>query len=222
MFSKAKVLAAKPTAAKKKEKLEVEIAGVQDLAKLKALIVAATAMAATIEAEVKSAGFDQFMEMKGNSPRPTSFVGIEGVATCSVEMRKRSTASALNEDEVNVLAKHNLSPFEQVKTQHLFAINPKYAEDETLLAKVEKALSKIVPEDFIVQQEGVSTKVVTDEMLDQAFRMSGTEEAIAIMTTMALKPKLSEEYSMENLIKDATEIMSPKKKVSKLPMKKIA
>jgi len=210
MFSNAKTIGSKPTATVKKTKDEVAMDGVKDLALLQALIKNATAMAETMEADLKARGFEEFMGKKG-STRPSSFVGVEGPATCSVEMRKRGTNSKLSDDEVAVLRAAGIEPFEQVVTQELFAINPKYAEDAAMLGKVEKALAKIVPEDFIVKQEGVSKFVVSDEMLDEAFKKAGTENTVlSIMTTMALKPKLSAEYDMSNLIEDALAIMQPK------------
>lgn len=211
MFSTAKKIEAKPTAKAKKEKLQVQLAGLSDLAKLDALIKAATAMKATIETDIKTAGFDKFMELAGGT-RPTSFEGTDGDATASVELRKRGTNSALNDDEVALLQEAGIVPFKQVVTNGLFAINPKYAEDKTLLGKVEKALGKIVPEDFIVQQEEVSKLVVSDEILDEAFRTAKAPAVLAVMTTMALKPKLSEAYDMAQLMADASEIMFPKKK----------
>lgn len=221
MFSTAKTIAAKPTAKAKKEKLQIEVPGLSDLAKLDALIKAATAMKATLKSDIKAFGFDQFMDMAGGT-RPSSFEGVDGVATASVELRKRGTNSALNDDEVAVLERFKIEPFKQVVTNGLFAINPKYAEDTALLGKVERALTKIVPEDFIVQQAEVSKFVVSDEMLDDAFRAGKPAEVLAIMTTMALKPKLSEAYSMEQLMDDAKAIMFPKAKKVALPTKKAA
>jgi hypothetical protein len=221
MFATSKIIAAKPSAKAKKEKAQIEVSGLSDLAKLDALIKAATAMKATLEADVKTFGFDQFMEMAGGS-RPSSFEGVDGVATASVELRKRGTNSALNEEEVAALQAAGITPFKQIVTNGLFAINPKFAEDSILLAKVEKALSKIVPDDFIVRQEEVSKMVVSDEILDEAFRTAKSPAILAIMTTMVLKPKLSEAYAMEQLLDDAKAIMFPTKKAVALPKAKKA
>ena len=222
MFSTAKKIEAKPTAKAKKDKVQIAVAGLSDLAKLDALIKAATAMKATLETEIKTFGFDQFMDMAGGS-RPSSFEGTDGDATASVELRKRGTNSALNEEEVAALQAVGITPFKQVVTNGLFAINPKYAEDETLLGKVEKSLAKIVPDDFIVRQEEVSKLVVSDEILDEAFRTAKPAPVLAIMTTMALKPKLSEAYDMTKLMDDAKAIMFPETKAkAALPKSKKA
>jgi hypothetical protein len=209
MFSTAKPISSKPTAKAKQEKQEHTLAGISDIAKLDALIKAATAMKASIETGVKEAGFAIFVESAGGV-RPTSFRGVDGDASASVEMRKRGTNSALNDDEANVLREAGYEPFKQIVTNGLFAINPKYAEDGKLLGRVEKALTKIVPDDFIVRQEEVSKLVVSDAILDEAFRKDADAAVLQIMTTMALKPKLNAEYDMASLIDDVSAIMKAK------------
>ena len=220
MFSTAKVID-KPVAAKKKAKEELEIPGIEQLAKLDALIKAATSMKATLEAEVKEAGLEHFLSLIGGT-RATSVLGVDGVATCSVEFRKRATTSALTDDEVASLRLWKIEPELRQIQQKLFAINPVYAEDMKLLEKVEKALKSIVPEDFIVMQAGISKPVVSDEMFDAAYRNKSAKTAVQIMTVMALKPKLTADYDMDKLIADATAIMQPPKKKVPLPGKKAA
>jgi hypothetical protein len=215
-FSTAKSLAPRTTAAAKKPKACHEIHGLQDIAILDAVIKQATALKESLETKAKDAGFEIFMELKG-STRPSSFEGVDGKATASVEMRKRSTNSKLNEDEIEVLEAAGYQPFKQVVTHGLFAINPDYAADDALLGRVEKALAKIVPEDFIVRQEEVSKFVVSDEMLDTAFSNAKTPNAVLkIMTCMALKLKLSESYEMENLLRDVSSIMHEVPKMSEV------
>lgn len=201
LFAKAKAVTAKPTAAAKKTKQEIQISGIQQLAEMHALMASLKAASDTLAGEIKEKGFGEFLTMTG-SVRPESFKGIDGMASCSVEMRKRGTNSALNEAEVEVLKSLGLQPFTQVVTTEMYGINPAYAGDEALMNKVSKALEKLVPEDFFVLQEGVSKQVVDDAMCDAAFKMPVGDkraEAVRIVTTMALKPKLNAGYPMVNL-----------------------
>lgn len=208
IFAKATKIAAKPAAAKK-TKQEIAIAGIQSLAEIKAMMTSLAAAAATIEGEIKEAGFTEFLNME-TAVRPESFKGVDGQATCSVEMRQRGTNSALNADEVAILEGLGLTPHKQVITTEMFGINPAFAADEKLMAKVSKALEKIVPEGFIVLQEEVSKMVVNDKLLDAAFKLEeGREEALRIVTTMALKPKLNAEYDMENLATAVSSYLAP-------------
>lgn len=212
MFAKASKVAAKPTAAAKKTKQEILIPGIQKLAEMHALQASLKAAMDTLAGEIKEQGFGEFLTMEG-SIRPESFKGIDGQASCSVEMRKRGTNSALNEDEVAELEKLGLQPFTQVVTTEMYGINPLFAGDEELMNKVSKALEKIVPEGFIILQEGVSKKVVDDAMCDAAFKMpAGTPEreaAVRMCTTMALKPKLNADYDMKNLTAAVCAYLAP-------------
>lgn len=201
LFAKAKAVTAKPTAAAKKTKQEIQMSGIQQLAEMHAMMASLKAASDTLAADLKEAGFAEFLNMSG-SVRPESFKGVDGFATCSVEMRKRGTNSALNEDEVAVLEKLGLKPFTQVVTTEMYGINPEYAGNEALMNKVSKALEKIVPEDFFVLQEGVSKQVVDDALCDAAFKLPAGEDrtaAVRIATTMALKPKLNADYPMGGL-----------------------
>lgn len=211
LFAKAKAVTAKPTAAAKKTKQEIAISGIQQLAELKAMIASMEAAAKTLEGDIKEQGFGEFLNMTG-SVRPDSFKGVDGQASCSVEMRKRGTNSALNESEVEVLAGFGLKPFTQVVVNQMYGINPVYAENEELMSKVSEALESIVPEDFIVLQEGVSKQVVDDALCDAAFKMPAGEDraaAVRIVTTMALKPKLNADYNMASLASTVASYMSP-------------
>ena len=225
IFAKAKTVQAKPTAAAKKTKEEIAIAGIQQLAEMKAMAQSLEAAMKTIEGQVKDAGFEEFLNMKTNT-RPESFKGIDGLASCSVEMRKRGTNSALNLDEVEVLEKLGLKPFTQVVTTEMFGINPAYAADEKLMAKVSAALEKIVPEDFIVLQEGVSKKVVDDALCDAAFKMAPGEDratALRLVTTMALKPRLDAAYDMSMLQKNVGSYLAPEdEEISELTAEGVA
>lgn len=198
LFAKAKAVTAKPTAAAKKAKQEIVIPGILQLAEMKAMIASLEAAAKTLEGDIKEKGFGQFLNMTG-SVRPESFKGTDGKASCSVEMRKRGTNSALNESEIEVLESLGLKPFTQVVTTEMYGINPAFAGNAELMEKVSTALESIVPEDFFVLQEGVSKKVVDDALCDAAFQMQAGEnrtKAVRIVTTMALKPKLDAGYDM--------------------------
>lgn len=210
IFKNAKTLDAKPTGKAKAEKREIAVAGIQTLAEIEALLKSLEAAKTTLAAEIKEAGFGEFLALETNV-RPESFKGVDGQATCSVEMRKRGTNSALNQDEVEILEKLGLKPFKEVVAPELFGINPVYASDEALMNKVSKALEKIVPSDFIVHQEERSKLVVNDELLEAAFRLPyGSEErktALALVTTMALKPKLNADYDMSKLVTNVTTML---------------
>lgn len=208
MFKTAKTLnsSVKTTAGKKKDKEIIELPGAEQLAHLDAVIKAATAAKDAIENGLREVVLDKFMDQIGDTgKKPESFYGVEGFAEVNLQMRKRGTNSALNADEQELLSNKGVAFKREVITPQLFAINPAYATDAKLLERVEKALAKIVPEDFIVMQEEKFKMVVDDDCLEAAFK-SGDREVIEIATCLAFKPKLTEMRSGD-IAKTVAEIL---------------
>lgn len=190
LFAKAKTVAA-PAKAAKKNKDEVQLPGIQQVAELDALIKALSAAKTSLEADVKAAGFDHFFnEAQATAKRPDNFRGMDGTASASIEMRKRSTTSALTADEVALFEKHGLKVEKAIAVQEMFGVNTTYATNTKLLEKVSVALEKIVPDDFFVVQEEKSKFVVSEETMEKAFAIKAPREIIHSISTMAIKPKL--------------------------------
>lgn len=193
LFASAKTIDTPKAAKTKATKAEVTIAGLQQYAELKALQGAIAAVIGTLETEIKGEAFDMFMEKAQETHKaPESFNGVEGIATVNIQMRKRGTNSPLSEGELAVLEAAGIEAHEETSVQELFAINPAYATDAKLLGKVSKALEKIVPEDFIMKQEKKAKMVVSNDTMEAAFKMGKINpEVVKVVTTMALKPKLT-------------------------------
>lgn len=219
LFAKAKTIETKVPGRPKATKHEIAIAGIQQLAEIKAMMDSLAAVAKTIETDVKTAGFGEFLKME-TKVKPDSFRGTDGMASASVEMRKRGTNSALNADEVEQLEGLGLTPHKEVITVEMFGINPEFAKDLKLMERVSKALEKIVPEDFIVHQAEASKLVVSDAVLDAAFALEHgsmeRETALSICTTMALKPKLEDNYPMNELSARVAKYLAPESNVEEL------
>ncbi len=192
LFGNAQPVVAKKVAGKKATKDEVQLVGLEQLTQIDALIKALSAAKLTLEADVKSAAFDHFFnEAQATAKRPDNFRGVEGDATASIEMRKRSTASALSDDEVALFESYDLVVEKSISVQKLFGINPAYAADDKLLSKVSEAISKFVPADFIVVQEEKSKNIVDEATIEKAFSIKAPREIIEAVTVMAIKPKLN-------------------------------
>jgi hypothetical protein len=198
MFKTAKALvapASKTTKGPKKD--EIQIDGLKAYADVDAMIKMLTAVKETLGEEIKNTGFDlMFATAQDTGKRPESFRGVDGIASASVEMRKRGTNSVLKDEEVTAFTEAGFTVESQIVVPHLFAINPKYAGDTKMLDSVEKALKNKVPQDFIMVQEEVSKPVVTDNLSDAVFaalkspKSKVTSSLVKMTTTMALKPKL--------------------------------
>jgi hypothetical protein len=194
MFSKVTTLAA-PAATKSKGKQKVtrEIAGAEKLAMVSALSKALEAVKDTFAGMVKTEAACYFREQIDTTGRkPESFKATEGAAVVSVELRKRGSNHPLSEAQVAALRGAGFEPGQEVVTPKLFAINPAHAENTELLAKVEAALSGIVPENFIVLQPERVNYIVTDELLEAVMTKKAPAEVVSCVTSLACKPALKE------------------------------
>lgn len=192
MFNKAKTIVPAPKAKLgKPAKAEVEIAGIEHLAMIDALQKTLETVRGTLEAEIKTEAAERFAaHIQATGQKPDNFTGIEGNGFASLQFRRRSSAYALSEEAVALLRQNGIEPHKEVTTPALFAINPTYAGDQDLLAKVEKALTKIVPEDFIVMQEEQSKLVATEETLNAAISKRCDASVISSLTTISCGLKL--------------------------------
>ena len=192
MFAKAKEVTKAAPAKKKNTKPEFEVQGLEKFALIKSMIASLEAVAAGLEQEVKENMVENFkkrgLEQKKN---PGSFIGLEGVATASCELRKRGTRSPLTQEEIDLLAQNKIPTEVKVSQVGTYIINPSYKDDEALLEKVSKALSKVgLPEDFIQFQAQVETTVVTDRSIDEVF-VTGKTELLSLVSVPAVKPKVN-------------------------------
>jgi hypothetical protein len=197
MIKNAKSLEEKPASKKASKKEEFVVEQLSELAKLDALIKSLVAMKQVAEQNVKTAAFNKLIEnARVTHKKADSIRGIEGKASASLEMRKRSTASKLSEEEVSYLTSNGYPVEKVVITPKLFAINPKFAADEALMERVEvameNALKDIVDtENFFIIQNEVSKNVVSDDTIESVFKASTIDpEAVAMTTCMAVKPKI--------------------------------
>lgn len=195
LFTNAKVANKPVKAAKSKDKAEVAIDGIANLAAVDALIKSLAAIKETLEADVKAQTLAEFKSQVATTGRIENFRGVDDGASASCEFRKRSSASALNEADIDLLNRFKVPFGQNVMVESCYRINPKYTGDSNLLQKISNAISKVkdVPEDFIELQEGVSKAVVTEDTVAVACKNPEAFDAVAtVIGTLALKPKLDE------------------------------
>lgn len=184
MFANAKTVTAKKG---KPEPETVALTGLENFARIAALVKNFDAVKKTLEGEVKSAMRSIFMaSVYKMRKKPDNFRAAEGVAEASCELRRRSSASVLTDEEVATLESLSV-PYAVLAGN--FIINPAYAADEKLLNKVSKALEKVagLPDDFILREP--DKRVVSDKSLEKACEI-GSDVAFDIVTTLAIRPKL--------------------------------
>lgn len=133
--------------------------------------------------------------------RPENFIAIGKTSTASVELRQRSSASALSDEEASILEANGV-PFEEVVTVDIpqrFVFNPAVLEDQKLMQKISDALNG-VPElrglevVQVQQAQRASKRVVNTDTLDAVFKKQPGEMAalLPLVTTIAFKPKVND------------------------------
>jgi len=192
MFDKPKTPDAPAPKKSASKKEEVAVKGIEHLAMIHALTKTLETLGGTIEAEVKTIALDRFMaHIAATGQRPESFRGTEGIASAMLSLGRKASTTALTEAAIDLLRANGIEPEKAIITAEMFGINPAYAGDKVLLGKVEKALAKIVPEDFIILQPEVSKFVSTEEMLNTAISRKLPVDVIRTMTTLSCSPKLA-------------------------------
>ncbi len=176
---------------------EFHLNKLQEYAEIKALIKVLEAAANEIETDLKETGFQTIVQMI-TPTRIESFRAIDGSASASVEMRKRSSNSALSEAECNLLILHGITPEKKQITPSFLAVNSSYVNDRRLMTSVQTALAQIAPKDFLMNIDGTHRFVVSEQMVDFAFKVKDVE-SLRVMTTMAIKPSLENSYSISKL-----------------------
>jgi hypothetical protein len=141
--------------------------------------------------ELRENVISQFIQLgAAEKVRPANFTGIEGLARASCELKDRSSASPITNEEAALLDKHGI-PTETVGTAATYAINPAYVGNAELLEKVSKALSKIegMPADFLLPQASTQKVVVGEGAIDKLFEKKPAviRELIDIVAQIAIR-----------------------------------
>ena len=162
---------------------------------------------------VKEKMADEFVKEALQSRRkPTSFRGRASKATASCEIRKRSTRSVLQSEEVTYLAKHGITTETKIVKEAVperYFFNPKAFQDEKLVQKISDKLDGLKTadgENLIMLQEGkeaVVEQVVEANVLDDvAAKITDSEilrEIFQIVSVSALGKFKLEDTSLENV-----------------------
>jgi hypothetical protein len=189
---------------KKGAKAEVQIAGLEVYAALDAAYKTIEALKVSarenIDAQIQAYFVREGAALKA---QPANFRGIESDASASCELRKRSSRSFLNEQEVQLLEEAGI-PIDTIQDKpETFIINPAYLADTALMNKVGEVLGtmKGIPIDFIQKQEAKTTTVVSDESLAVLFQktLAEIEALLPILATTAVKPTLAADKTAEAL-----------------------
>lgn len=189
----------------------VEIKGLQRYAAIKAVQKALEAVAKEAEATAKSNMVGEFIKRGiASHHQPGNFEGREGSALAGCQLRKRTSASKLGAEEIEILTKCGISTEEVEAQKEAFTINTKYTNDQDLLAKISEKLNEIpdLPNDFIVMQPKVAYKITSDRSIEEVFATCKDETTLKALLQIVATPAIKlEKADMQEAIQVVSEIL---------------
>lgn len=171
-------------------KFRTEVKGLSVLASIDAVMKTLETFKKEAEAKVKAQMRDTFV-LRGCAAarRPDNYVGLDGAATASLELRKRSDRSPVDDYQAEALREEGIS----LETHTTYSLNTEVLTPEVMVL-VEKALNKVpgIPVNLFTVTEKT---VVADEALNQIFEKGEAKAKLLLdmVGVLAVKPKLDED-----------------------------
>lgn len=200
---------------KKNAKAQVAMgADLDEVARIDALVKALEGRKKAAEGRLKAKILEAFIVTSANKgERPDNFVGVGAVSTASCENRKRSTASALTDEEVEIITKAGLPIGEEVSLDipgRFFFNEEVLALGDAVLEKISSALGKIKELDGIdvikyQAPQKTSKPVVTDETIAELCKtrdISLIGKLAPMVTVQALKAKLNDGVTVASMFEE--------------------
>ena len=211
IFDSAPVTATVKVSRSKADKREVHaVNGLSELAAINAMIGTLEGLAPQFEAQVKDESLAILVaEALKTGKKPETFNLVDDMSTGQYQMRKRSTASALTDDEINVCKAYGIPTTTNTKVEARYVFNPDCLADQKVMEKISKALLKI-PElagmAIIQRQEAVETTVIAEGAIEVACKLKAKDSMVAalgVAGVQALKTSFDSDQ-----VKDALEVLA--------------
>ncbi len=204
IFTQAPVVSGSTKEGKKSKTVEVPTKDIEILAALKTVVKSIEAEIAVVDASIKES-ICEYMVEKGceTESRPDNYKGIDNTSSASLQMRNRSSASALSDEEREVLDEHQISYDKSVMVPETFIINPAYATDMDILSKISDAISHLnLPADFFLKQEEKVKYIVNENSVADVFTKDEETATILlpIVTTFSITPKLGKDVNAYKVV----------------------
>lgn len=201
IFVNAQVVESKKPASKSKAP-ELPVVGIAEYAAYCSVIDTVTGLKEAKKKEICDVANGLFLnEIRDTKRKPTNFRGVEGNASGSIQFKKRSTVSALTDEQASVLDEFKI-PYETVADRpSTFIIGEEYAQDADVLGKLNKAIAPLIakgelPANVIQKQEATTKRVVTDDTLDAVCKIEDMEALAAlvpVVSSTAINPTTTDD-----------------------------
>lgn len=214
----AKPVVEQPKAGRKKAEVTHPMSGKLDqLASLKAFAATIEAQMKALESELKGDATDELVKRgMAIGGRPANYKGESATAIAGVELRLRSSASILSEDEVKLLAEENIEATEMELSPEMYAFNPGVlGMGPKVLEKISAALASVKELEgiqVIVHHPAKTKMVASEEAIDKVFKLKDADKVRSLMplvTTLALKPKLKPEVALGTAFESMRSLLVP-------------
>lgn len=201
LFKNAKTLEAKGATAKKAAKTKTLVEGLELYAAIDHASKWLKTLLETAKSAVAESVTDKFIADGINDEvKLANFDGEEGKATGNIQLKKRSSASGLNDIELAILDRYDISVKEVEDRPETYIINPVHLG---WLAKNGDKLSKFIsklddaPADLFLFQESTKKTITTDTSIDEVFQKYASKphmirHLLPVVTTLAIKPTFDE------------------------------
>lgn len=177
----------------KDDNATVTIEGVEHFSALKALGKAIEGATKTLEGDIKGEALQTFIERGCDAKkRPDNLKTKEGKAQASVQLKVLSDRSYISEENAARLQEAGVRLDIKDEVVETFVLNPEYANNAALMAKIEKALATIkdLPEDLFLHQSQKKI-VATEDSLNDIFakcKIAQAKELLPLVSTLAIRP----------------------------------
>jgi hypothetical protein len=206
LFEQAKAKPVKIAKAAKTEEIHYDTPGLDKYAQIDALEKQLETLKKTLKAEVEGPMFDHFVENKGQNYKGKDVLGSKA----SLELRKRDSRRGLDEVELNLCAKYNIST---QKVEGDFKINLAGLSQKKM-EEVSKAISSVkgLPDDFIEFDASKERTITTENSIDDIFKLNDKEvirTLLPIVGTTAIKARTP--VSIGTIIETASKFLGVEK-----------
>lgn len=223
VFEKAKTKA-KASPAKANDKVHVAIKNLSRYVGFDAMIKTIKSMMEISHAECNDQSREFFIT-QGTiyGKRPDNFRGTDGNVSASMELRKRSPASGLKDEELALLDRFAI-PYKEVVE---FKFNTELMTPE-VMEEVSKALEKVIAKHPDLITVGKNLKIVTEESITACFKSTGDEAkdeariraVLPVVGTQAIKGSYPDFDLVDMMEEIATEVTGTK--MSFIPTAEVA
>ena len=205
MFDMAPVVEVKAPESKDKKSREVNLGTSLDyLAAINALTESLMSVKTVYEQEIKTQMLEDFVDTSmAKERRADNFTGKGPNSQANCQMKKRSSASKLSEEEVALLKSNGISVDTAIVSEEIpehFYFNPEILSNPEIAAIISEKLSEI-PElegkQVIIKQakrDKVTKEIVSDNSFDEIARLKDRElvkQLLSIVSSLAIKDKLN-------------------------------